>query len=221
MSDKIVTLNSCCSVELSLFSEVCLTPCIMQGDLRLLHLCLDVKCGRGIWLLTKGNPKAMMVGGESLRESVRIPWGDEKPWGCEAVCLKAAFFKNLSWAHCCSRSCKRERICTNQGSIQDFMDSVPPSGMEHSTCVTSPCWVSEQRVKVLAIALVNSVPAHRKAGSPQHSVTLFTEEAVLLILLTSLFFSEPNRVGATKCPAWIIWVDFKTGCSHAVPLLLD
>ena len=194
-----MTLNSCCSVELSLFSEVCLTPCIMQGALEVISFVYRCQVWRGNMALDERKPKSYDGWWTELEgKCLDLPWGDEKPWGCEAVCLKAAFFKNLSRAHCFSRSYKRERICTNQGFIQDIMDSVPPSGMEHSTCVTSPCWVNEQRMKVLAVALVNSIPAHRKAGSRQHSVTLFTEEAVLLILLTSLFSSEPNRVGATK-----------------------
>lgn len=70
MSDEIMTLKLCCSVKLSLF-EVCLTPHIMQGGLEValdVWLCcfwgltIDVKCGRGIWLLAKGNPKARTVG---------------------------------------------------------------------------------------------------------------------------------------------------------------
>lgn len=171
----------------------------------------------GVWLMAKGNPKARMVGGDSLRADVWILWGDEKTWSCEAVCLKATF-KNLSRAQC-SRSYKGEesmqrpelhlRFCGSQCLYQAW-------NIVHVWLILAE-WMNKGW-KRWHIGELRSTPWKGWfASTLSHS--LCEGHFIDIAYFTLHSFSEPKRVVATKCVAWIIWVDCKTGCPHLVLLL--
>ena len=116
-----------------------------------------------------------------------------RPEGCEAVCFNTAFFKNLLREHCFGGSYEGESVCTN------FMDSVPQSGLEYTTCVINPCWVNEQRIKVLkchwrALFLLTERLVHINLQSPSLWRGLFYGYC----LFHSLFFLGPQSTGAPK-----------------------
>lgn len=116
-----------------------------------------------------------------------------RPEGCEAVCVNAAFFKNLSRAHCFSGSHEGESVCTN------VMDSEPQSGLEYTARVINPCWVSEQRIKVLkchwrAPFLLTERLVHINLQSP----SLWRGPFYWYCLFHSLFFLSPQSAGVPK-----------------------
>lgn len=138
---------------------------------------------------------------DSLRESVWIPWEDGKTWGSWSSLLERCFFKNLSRVHGFSSSYEGESVCTN------FMESVPQSGLEHTTCVTNPCWVKEQRIKVLkcrwwAPFLLTERLVHLNLQSPPLWRGHFTDTAYSLFIL--LFWApkaqEPPKVSCLNQP---------------------
>lgn len=127
---------------------------------------------------------------DSLRESVWIPWEDGKTWGSWSSLLERCFFKNLSRVHGFSSSYEGESVCTN------FMESVPQSGLEHTTVWLilaewrnkgSKCW-----------SAAGESASHREAGSPQPSVTALWRAITTLLIHSLFFFLSPQSTGAPK-----------------------
>lgn len=83
--------------------------------------------------LGKRNPKAGMVGRQLEGQCLESLGGWEDLRVVKQFASMLLSFKNLLRAQCFSGSYEGESVCTN------FMDSVPQSGLEYTTCVTNPC----------------------------------------------------------------------------------